>query len=106
MRRLALSFVLLSAVRCSDLRYMTRDRHREPRWAPSVICTPPIQAALGHVPGSKDYLVDDAVTVYGYEQGGRLHFTLREATPSSAIDAAGGLPKFGGRQREHLGLVR
>lgn len=107
MRRLPVLTLLaiFCAAGCSDLRYVYRQR-KEPRWAPSVICTPPIQAALGRIPGQKDYLVDDNVTVYGYEQGVRLHFSLRDATLASLLDAAGGLPKFGGRSREHLGLVR
>jgi len=46
------------------------------------------------------------VTVYGYEQGVRLHFSLREAKLATLLDAAGGLPKFGGSSREHLGMVR
>lgn len=104
MRTLALALVALLAAGCGDLRFARRER--EPRWAPSVICTPPIQAALGHIPGAKDYLVDDEVTVYGYEQGVHLHFSLRDASLASLLDAAGGLPKFGDKGREHLGVVR
>jgi hypothetical protein len=106
MRPLVLSVVLLSLLAgCSDLRYVS-GRRREPRWAPSVICTPPIQVAIGRMEGQRDYLIGDEITVYGYEQGVRLHFSLREASLASLLDAAGGLPKFGGSRREHLGVVR
>jgi hypothetical protein len=82
-----------------------RATKREPRWAPSIICTPPIQAALGRVPGQQDYLKDDAVTVYGYEDNVKLHFSLREASLSQLLVACGGLPRLTSR-REHLGVVR
>ena len=64
---LCYAFLLLAVTGCSDVRYAVRER--EPRWQPSIICTPPIQAALGKIPGSRDYLKDDEVNVYGYEQG-------------------------------------
>lgn len=99
--RALLLFLVVGLVGCSDFRYA----RREPRWPPSVICRPPIQVALGFIPGAKDYLVDDEVTVYGYEQGVRLHFSLRDTTLASLLDASGGLPKFGDH-REHLGVVR
>src|SRR5262245_9576508 len=101
--RLLVLLTVLTTMGCSEVRYA--HRIREPRWAPSVICTPPIQAAMARIPGQKEYLVEE-VTVFGYEQGVQLHFSLREARLSSLLDAAGGLPKFGGSRREHLGVVR
>jgi hypothetical protein len=96
--------VLAATSGCSEYRYMRREQ--EPRWAPSIICTPPIQAALGYVPGHQDYIKDEEVTVYGYEDNVKLHFSLREASLSQLLVACGGLPKFGGSGREHLGVVR
>ncbi len=105
MRKYVVLALLLLASGCSDLRYVERAR-REPRWAPSIACYPPMQVALGFIPGQKDYLRGEEVTVYGYEQGVQLHFSLRDATLASLLDAAGGLPKFATREREHLGVVR
>jgi hypothetical protein len=98
------SLAVLSLAGCSDLRAPVRERF--PRWAPSSICTPPIQVALGVVPGNRERLKNDEVTVYGYEQGVYLHFSLEDTPLSQLLDAAGGLPKFDDRGREHLGVVR
>ena len=83
-----------------------RSRGRgEPRWSHSILTEPPCSAGLRHETiTSRDTLIGD-VTVYGYTRT-RLHFSLDETTLVQLLDAAGGLPRFGGRGRTHLGTVR
>jgi hypothetical protein len=107
---LLLSLVFMAAGCTNELRYTsTREvrflRRGEPRWAPSIISLPPIQAAMSISKDTRDNMKDD-VTVFGYDRGVQLHFSLHDASLASLLDVAGGLPKFGGPGRVHLGLVR
>ena len=108
--RLALVLVLLVAG-CADVRYSettTQEVYcfkKLPRWEPSIISRPPIQAALSIKKETRDRMIED-VTVYGYEEHVQLHFSLRDASLAALIDVAGGLPKFAENGRQHLGTVR
>ena len=100
------SFVVLALLACAGCTPF----HPKPRvvhgWEHSIMEWPVIQASMVTPHESRGHLVSDDVTVYGYEKGVQLHFSLREATLAQLLDAAGGLPKFAAPGREHLGHVR
>lgn len=93
---------LMASTGCSTTLFSERQVERWPR---SAMCTPMNEAALGTPRESQGYLHEE-VTVYGYAQDVQLHFSLRDTRLADLLDAAGGLPAFGGRGRTHLGTVR
>jgi hypothetical protein len=78
---------------------------RVERW-PSVCYKPMNQASVATPHASAQGHLRDEVTVYGYAEDVQLHFSLRDTCLAELLDAAGGLPRFGGRGRTHLGVVR
>src|SRR5271170_4904999 len=98
--RLAIVCLAFCLSGCADL----MNEPRFVRWAHTSQTEPMISAPLTRAEARG--LFSEAVTVYGYTGNVRLHFALKDARFSELLDVVGGLPPFGGRGRDHLGVVR
>lgn len=75
------------------------------RWGPPINLLAPIAFPEHTARESRGHLIDE-VSVYGYDRGVTLHFSLRDHHLADLLDAAGGLPPRNRRGRAHLGTVR
>ncbi len=108
MRRagVALLFLpVLLSTGCSAFPFPAHEQFE--RWGTPSTLRPPITAPYASYRQSGHGHLISEVNVFGYTEGTRLHFSLTDETPlATLLDVAGGLPKFGGRGRVHLGMVR
>src|SRR5947209_8706013 len=94
--RVATSVVLLLSLSGCQLMDVRSDRRQVARWGPSrwgppVVSIPLISQPERTARESRGHLIDE-VSVYGYDRGVTLHFSLKDHTLADLLDAAGGLP--------------